>query len=60
MEKITKEYAVKWLQVNQCIREDLISEFNQLRYDDKHFAKQYKENEFIEWIIDYHLQEEES
>ena len=41
----------------QAFIKDLINEFHQLRYDDKHFAKQYKENEFIEWIIDYNLQE---
>tara|TARA_R100001594_G_C3925310_1_gene236764 strand:+ start:143 stop:316 length:174 start_codon:yes stop_codon:yes gene_type:complete len=57
MEKTIETVAVEWLQINQCIVKDLINEFHQLRYDDKHFAKQYKENEFIEWIIDYNLQE---
>jgi len=57
MEKTIEAVAVEWLQINQCIVKDLINEFHQLRYDDKHFAKQYKENEFIEWIIDYNLQE---
>ena len=57
MEKTIETVAIEWLQANQCIVKDLINEFHQLRYDDKHFAKQYKENEFIEWIIDYNLQE---
>ena len=53
--KTIKEYAIEWLQVNQCIREDLISEFHQLRYDDKDFNEQYDEDEFIEWVVDYEL-----
>jgi len=31
----------------------LKTEFHQLRYDDKDFAKQYDEDEFPEWYVDY-------
>ena len=50
-----QEYVTEWLQANQCIQEDLISEFNQLRNDDKDFNKQYNKDEFIDWIIDYEV-----
>jgi len=53
--KTIKEYAIEWLQANQCIVKDLINEFHQLRYDDKHFNEQYNANEFIEWVVDYEL-----
>ena len=53
--EIIKERAIEWLQVNQCIVKNLLNEFHQLRYDDKHFNEQYNADEFIEWIIDYEL-----
>mgnify|MGYP003132577327 CR=1 FL=1 len=53
--KTIKEHAIDWLQANQCIVKDLINEFHQLRYDDYDFHEQYRENEFIHWIIDYEL-----
>ena len=31
----------------------LKTEFHQLRYDDKDFAKQYDEDEFQHWYMDY-------
>lgn len=45
-----KSVVIEWLQINQCIKQELENEFNSLLEDDKDFN--YNENEFLDWVYD--------